>query len=161
MLTAYAANAEILLLMKWKLTSRKVKSSRLSQGFQSFPIVVFNVGVKIRSRLLSVSIILYVKLIWIDEVQIITEFLSDITSSIQWKVELQVWANFLCLKGVCLRSVWKHIGAQCVPIGIRNQVFDYPSLLISFGIVLLMICFEFNNDQIFRKVFAFLYPLYF
>ena len=55
--------------MKGKLTIRKVLLSRLFVGFK--------VTVKVGSRLLGVSSILYFKIIWIDAMQIITESLNN------------------------------------------------------------------------------------
>ena len=63
MSTPYAGHARILQLIKGKLTIGKVKSSRLSRCFQSSSVVVLNTKVMVRSRSLSVSSILYFKLI--------------------------------------------------------------------------------------------------
>ena len=73
MSTPYAGHARILQLIKGKLTIGKVKSSRLSRCFQSSSVVDLNTKVTVRSRSLSVSSILYFKLISIDVMQIITE----------------------------------------------------------------------------------------
>jgi len=56
--------------MKEKLTIENMKSWFF---FLSSVVVDFKVNVKVRSRLFSVSSILYFKLIWIDAMQIITE----------------------------------------------------------------------------------------
>jgi hypothetical protein len=64
MLTPYAGHAEILLLMKRKLNIGRVKSLRLSSSFVL--IFDFNVEIKVRSRLLSISSILNFKFIRMD-----------------------------------------------------------------------------------------------
>ena len=59
--------------MKGKLTFVDVITPVAVFPFQSFCIVCFKVKVKVRSRLLNVSSILYFKVIWIYEMQIIIE----------------------------------------------------------------------------------------
>ena len=59
--------------MKGELTIGKVSSHLSLFCFQSSSIVGFNVKVKVRSKHLSVRNNIYFKLIWIDEMQIITE----------------------------------------------------------------------------------------
>ena len=73
MSTPYPGDVRILLLIKGKLTIGKVKSSRLSRCFQSSSVLDLNTKVKVRSRSLSVSSILWFKVIWIDVLQIIAE----------------------------------------------------------------------------------------
>jgi hypothetical protein len=77
MSTPYAGDVRILLLIKGKLTIGKVKSSRLSRCFQSSSVLDLNTKVKVRSRSLSVSSILWFKVIWIDVLQIIAESVTE------------------------------------------------------------------------------------
>jgi hypothetical protein len=75
MWTPYTGDAGILLLMKWQWLLEKWNR----RVFFSSSVVDFKVKVKLGRNILSISSILYFKLIWMDAMYIITE-----SGIVQW-----------------------------------------------------------------------------